>query len=861
MGMYQELPGSLHGAQVRSGQPLRSNLPEQPTPLVGRGRELATIQQLLHRPNVRLVTITGPGGVGKTRLALQVAEDLMAEFGDGVWLVPLASISEPDLVVSTIAQVLGLQEAGERPILVSLKAYLEDKQILLLLDNFEHVVVAAPVVAELLATSRQLKVLVTSRAALHLSGEHEFQAPPLELPDPKQLPDMETLLKCEAVALFTQRVGAVLTEFRLNDANAQAIAELSVRLDGLPLALELAAARAKLMPPQMMLEQMVGTGHMSALRLLTGGARDLPARQQTLHNTIEWSYTLLSTVEQRLFWRLAVFAGGCTFQAAEAVCDFDGDLTVDILDGLASLVDNSLLRQADLGNGQPRLAMLETIREFGLERLAESGEVDAVQHAHAAYYQELAEVAAPNLKGAEQQMWFSRLEDEHDNLRAALSWSLEQGEIEIALRMAGALWWFWFVRGHLAEGRRWLDKALAPEVGAPVILRAKVLNGGGVLAHYQGDLGRAGTLCAESLALCRQLEDKAGIAAALNGLALVARSGGNLSAARAMYEESVALLRQVGDRWGIAYTLSYLALVVYYQGDFMLTHSLSGESLELFRGIGDKQGSTTPLTLLGMANVKLGDPKTARSVLEECLAIARSLRDQRSSARALHQLGGVAFAEGDYSTSRTLRQEALAILDELGDRVLISQYIVELAEVVAVQGDCLLAARVFGAGETLRESIGANLLTAYIDAYERAVAAARAGLSQEDFAAAWAEGRTMSPGQVLAALKQPAMPPQDLMVPQTVASSSRSTTGMMGGAEADQSPASSRQQAYPAGLSEREVEVLRLVAQGLSDAQVAERLILSARTINSHLRSIYSKLAVSSRTAAVRYAQDHSLLP
>lgn len=858
--MYQELPGSLHGAQVRSGQPLRSNLPEQPTPLVGRGRELAAIQQLLHRPGVRLVTITGPGGVGKTRLGLQVAEDLMAEFGDGVWLVPLASISEPDLVVSTIAQVLGLQEAGERPLLASLKAYLEDKQTLLLLDNFEHVVVAAPAVAELLATSRQLKVLVTSRAALHLSGEHEFQAPPLELPDLKQLPDMETLLKCEAVALFTQRVGAVLSEFRLNNVNAQAIAELSVRLDGLPLALELAAARAKLMPPQMMLEQMVGTRHMSALRLLTGGARDLPARQQTLHNTIEWSYTLLSTVEQRLFWRLAVFAGGFTFQAAEAVCDSDGDLTVDIFDGLASLVDNSLLRQADLGTGQPRLAMLETIREFGLERLAESGEVDAVQHAHAAYYQELAEAAAQNLKGAEQEMWFSRLEDEHDNLRAALSWSLEQGEIEIALRMGGALWWFWFVRGHLAEGRRWLERALAGVVGAPTSPRAKALNGAGVLAFYQGDIGQAGQLCGESMALSRQLDDKEGIAAALNGLALVARSGGNLSAARAMYEEGLALLRQVGDNWGIAYTLGYLGVVAQFQGDFTLARSLAEESLARFRELGDEQGSAGPLTILGQANIKLGDHKTARLALEECLAITRSLRDQRSSARALHNLGGVAFAEGDYTTSRTLRQEALAILCELGDRLLISQFIVELAELVATQGDCLQAARILGAAEALRESIGATLLPAYVDPYERAVAGARAGLSEEVFASAWAEGRTRSPEQVLAALKQPAMPPQDLMVPQSVASSSGSTTGTMGKAEADQSPASSRQQAYPAGLSEREVEVLRLVALGLTDGQVAERLILSARTVNSHLRSIYNKLAVSSRTAAVRYALDNNLL-
>ncbi|HEU0021807.1 MAG TPA: tetratricopeptide repeat protein, partial [Dehalococcoidia bacterium] len=562
--------------------------------------------------------------------------------------------------------------------------------------------------------------------------------------------------------------------------------------------------------------------------------------------------------------------------AAEEVCSTIGDLSMTVLDGLSSLLDKSLLRQAGQANAEPRLAMLETIREYALERLAGSGEEESTRQAHIGYYLALAEEAVPKLNGGDQELWLNRLEIEHDNFRATLAWSLDRSEAEMALRLGGALWWFCFVRGHLTEGRRWLNQALAESRGLMPSLVARALNGAGVLAHYQGDLGQAAALCGESLRLYRQLEDKAGTAAALNGLALVARSGGNISAARAMYEESLALLRQVGDRWAIAYTLTYLGLVVYHQGNFEMARSFSAEGLELCREIGDRQGSAGPLTILGMANVRLGDLKTARSVLEECLAITRSLGDRRSSARALHQLGGVAFAEGDYTTSRVLRQEALAIFDELGDRVLVAQFIVELVEVVAAQGDCLLAAQVSGAAEALRESIGAKLLPAHLEAYERGIATARAGLSEEAFTAAWAEGRTMSPGQMLAALEQTGTPPQGLMAPQSTAAASALTTVMNEEVGGDLLPTGpglsnpalsqaegakiSRQQAHPAGLSGREVEVLRLVALGLTDAQVAERLILSARTVNSHLRSIYSKLDVPSRTAATRYAIEHNLI-
>jgi predicted ATPase/DNA-binding CsgD family transcriptional regulator len=801
-------------------------------------------------------------------------------FRDGVCSVSLSSISDPGLVISTTAQTLGLKEAGERTLLDQLKLHLHQKHMLLLLDNFEHLAAGAPLLAELLSGCPGLKVLVTSRAALHVSGEHQFPVPPLDLPDLNQLPGLETLLSYASVALFTQRACAVKPDFVLTEANAGAVAELCVRLDGLPLAIELAAARFKLMSPQVMLAHMLGNRGRSSLRLLTGGPRDLPPRQQTLRGTIEWSYALLDPDEQRLFIRLTSFSGGCTLEAAEEVCSATGGLSTTVLDGLASLVDKNLLRQAGQANAEPRLAMLETIREYALERLAGSGEEESTRQDHAAYYLALAEEAMPKLNGGDQELWLNRLEVEHDNLRTALTWSLDRGETEMALRLGGALWRFWFVRGHLTEGRRWLEKGLAEGSGSSPSLLAKALAGAGVLAHYQGDLGQAAAGCGESLRLYRQLGDKAGIAAALNGLALVARSGGNILAARAMYEESVALLREVGDKGAIAYTLTYLGLVVYHQGNFEMARSLSAEGLGLYREIGDRLGCSGPLTTLGMANVRLGDFETARSVLEECLVITRSLGDRRSSARALHQLGGVAFAEGDCATSRVLRQEALAIFDELGDRVLVSQFIMELAEVVAAQGDYLLAAQVFGAAETMGESIGAKLLPAHLEAYQRGVASARAGLSEQAFAGAWAEGRNMSTEQVLAALNQPApmesVSPQSLMVPELVTSSTESTAGVTGESDASHSPAnpglhrpvrsnaeeveSPGHQIHPARLSQREVEVLRLVAQGLTDAQVAERLILSARTVNSHLRSIYGKLDVPSRTAATRYAIDHNLL-
>jgi predicted ATPase/class 3 adenylate cyclase len=442
-----------------------NNLPTQPTVLIGREKEVAAVERLLRREDVRLVTLTGPGGIGKTRLALQVAAELSDRFADGVFFVNLAPLSDPALVIPATAQALAIQEVRGQPLFDLLKASLREEHLLVLLDNFEQVVGAAVQVADLLAACPLLKVLVTSRAALHVSGEQEFAVSPLAVPDSKHLPNLVTLSQYEAVALFIQRAQAVKLEFQVTNANAPAVAEICIRLDGLPLAIELAAARIKVLPPQALLARLS-----QRLKVLTSGARDVPARQQTLRNTIEWSYQLLDADERRLFRRLSVFAGGCTFEAIEAVCtalDIESRAG-QVFDGVASLIDKSLLQQTE--QEEARLAMLETIREYGLECLRESGEMEATQKAHADYYLTLAEEAETELRGAQSALWLERLEREHDNLRAVMQWVLEPGRqkeqrLEMALRLGAVLGGFWFARGPLHEGQVFLERTLAGSEG------------------------------------------------------------------------------------------------------------------------------------------------------------------------------------------------------------------------------------------------------------------------------------------------------------------------------------------------------------------------------------------------------------
>jgi predicted ATPase len=464
----------------------RNNLPLQPTLLVGREKEVADLCDLLLSDETSLLTLTGPGGIGKTRLALQAAADLLDDFPDGTFFVALASLTEAERFFSAVAVTLGVKETGERPLVETLKDYLGERHLLLLLDNFEQVLGAAPAVTELLGAAPGLKVLVTSRAPLGLYGEHEYAVPPLSVPDVKHLPDLKTLSQYEAVRLFIERAKSAKADFEVTDESAPAVAEICVRLDGLPLAIELAAARIKMLPPNELLHRLT-----SRLKLLTGGARDLPERQRTLRATIEWSFALLEEGEQLLFARLAVFSGGRTLEAIEAICDAEGDLPMGAFDGVSSLLDKSLLRQEEGPGGEPRFVMLETIHEFAREKLGESAEAEEIKRTHAQYFLTLAEEADPELKGPDQLEWLERLEAEHDNVRAALSWASERKDVEVALRLGGALWWFWLVRGYHSEGRGWLEEALAMEGRGSPEVRAMALVGVGALALDQGDLDRA----------------------------------------------------------------------------------------------------------------------------------------------------------------------------------------------------------------------------------------------------------------------------------------------------------------------------------------------------------------------------------
>ena len=728
---------------IKSLDALLNNLPSQLTSFIGRQTELTELQTLLR--DKRILTLTGPGGSGKTRLAIQVANEMIDEFRNGVVFVALAPLTDARFVASTIAQPLGIKETAGRSMADSLQDYLRSKSLLLVLDNFEQVIAAAALVAQLLAACPELKVLITSREALRIGGEHEYPVPPLPLPDLSQLPSPEALSQNAAVELFIRRAKAVKPDFQLTNETAPSVAEICHRLDGLPLAIELAAARIRMFPPRTMLDRL-----QNRLEFLSGGGRDLPARQQTLRNAIVWSYDLLNENEQRLFRRVSVCSGGCMLDTVETLAE-DPLERVSTVGELGSLLDKSLLRQVDDPQGEPRFIMLELLREFGLEQLSASGEQDQIRRWHAKFFLSLAEQAESKMESAEQLEWVNRMEQEHDNLRSALQWSMSaEGASDICLRLATTLGLFWEVRGYFSEGRERLSAVLNTHAAQEeTAARAQLLARAAELAYRQSDYPATISFAQESLEICRLVGDQRGVASALIKLGNAATEAGDYRTAADYLEESLRIWRAMEDQHGTARVLISLGWTALRPGDYELAKARLEEALSISRELGDTRSIGFELSGLGEVALRQGDYARATQLLEESLELRRQLGNKWGVGVSLGTLGWVAICEGDWDRARERLRESLEIRQEIGDKGGSAWCLERLAELAQAQGNSEKAVRLLSAAAALRISIGSVIDPVDHAEYENKLATLRTALGLSRFGIVWDEGHALTLEQAI----------------------------------------------------------------------------------------------------------------
>ena len=770
---------------------MKVHLPVPLTILVGREQELTRLERLIVRPEVRLLTLTGPGGVGKTRLALELAHRLQTAF-QPVYFVPLATISDSHLVLSRIAQTLDIQESAEQSLLERLKAGLDDQSTLLVLDNFEQLVGAGPVLSELLAGCPSLKIVATSRVRLQLYSEYEFPLGPLPLP--VTAASASAMAHNPAVNLFISRVQALKPDFELSEANARSIQEICTALNGLPLALELAAARLKMLQPS----QLVGRLD-EQLKLLVGGGRDLPPRQQTMRASLDWSYNFLSALEQLVFRRLSVFRGGWTLEAALQVCR--GSETsmseTEVLEGLEALLNQSLITLSENTGQAARYSMLEVIRQYAWERLAEAAETLAVHNQHCRWSWQLVETTTAQLwEGLDQINVLARLEDELPNLRVALSWAMQNDPLT-ASRLASELTIFWDAHGYLTEGRYWLEHSLTHIENLALPDKARLLFAASWLDNRQNLFELASKRCGQSLAIYRELDDKVGILNTLLKLGWIELVQGDLNIAIPIVKEAVALAEQAANLYGQAAGYSYLGLAALIEGDYPTAQDLCAKSVQICRRI-------------GLQNQFL--------------------------AWALTGLGAVALFRFESELAVDYFLESISGLEKVGDKIIMTYNLLGLAVVHIFQDQLEEAVRLFGFGQALREQVGAPLLPVFQPYYEQAVKYLNLRLTSDSFDQLWQQGYTASFSEILSLIKPlPVLPPVVVTPVPTPALNLVS-------------------------LTTRELEVVKLLAEGLTNAQIAQRLTLSPQTVASYLKTIFSKLNVKSRSAATRFALENKLV-